>query len=244
MTRFRIKEKPLTCEGCNVVFGDSTATENVVKYHSRGRCNPCYQKAYLDEKYPVKRYKTKGTSCLECNVEFGSKNEKGKLVKKGSRGYCKRCYMRIFTQIGTKTCNGCGNEMTTKRLSLCPVCKLSERKAGRKRKEKEPHIIDNETFELIRRLLVRYKLGYNNFADAFRVIDVYMDIADNSNMLDNLREDYQIVEMLRWLKLTFDFNAPLVRSRYEAEVERTKKEEAKAQRKVKYFKPEKKEQKV
>ena len=34
---------------------------------------------------------------------------------------------------------GCGNEMTSKRLSLCPVCKLNKKSAGKwKRKERTP----------------------------------------------------------------------------------------------------------
>jgi hypothetical protein len=229
MTRFRIKEKPLKCEGCNKDFGDILTENNIVKYHARNKCNPCYQKTYLNEKNPAK---VKSTCCIECKNEFGSKIEKGRIVKKGSRGYCKRCYMRIFTQVGSKTCAGCGNEMTSKRLSLCPVCKLNKKSAGKwKRKERTPDIIDNETFELIRRLLARYKVGHNNMADAFRVIDVYMDVADNTNLLDNLREDYQIIEMLKWLKLTFDFNAPLVRGRYEAEIRSIERQKLKASKK-------------
>ena len=229
MTRFRIKEKPNVCEGCNRNFGDVLTDDDVVKYHARSKCNPCYQKSYLNEKHPIK---VKSTCCIECKNEFGSKNQKGKIVKKGSKGFCRYCYMRIFAQVGSKTCAGCGNEMTSKRLSLCPVCKLSKKSAGKwKRKEKTPDIIDNETFELIRRLLVRYKVGHNNYADAFRVADVYMDIADNSNLLDNLREDYQIIEMLKWLKITFDFNAPLVKGRYEAEIRSIERQKLKASKK-------------
>ena len=233
----RIIDKASHCEGCKKEFNDE------FKYHSRNRCNPCYQRAYLDERYPTKKYKINDIKdCIECKQAFGEKNAKGKIVRKGSRGFCKRCYMRIFTQIGTKTCTGCGNEMTTKRLSLCPVCKMNELSSKKwKRKTRPPHIVDTETFETIRRLLVRYKIGHNNFADAFRVADIYMDIADNSNLLDNLREDYQIVEMLKWLKETFDYNLELLKKRREAEAIHREIQRVKIERKIKYFKFDKKE---
>jgi RNA polymerase subunit RPABC4/transcription elongation factor Spt4 len=153
--------------------------------------------------------------------------------------------MRVRNKVGTKTCTGCGNEMVSKRLSLCPVCKINEKSSKKwKRKVRPPHIIDEETFELIRRLLVRYKVGHNNYADAFRVADVYMDIADNSNLLDNLREDYQIVEMLKWLKQTFDYNLDLLVKKREAEVKRKELIKLKEERKLKYYKYVRKEKGV
>ncbi len=233
MIRIKNKDKPSNCEGCNLKFGDE------LKYHSRGRCNRCYQKAYLDKDYVKEKYKTNKTNthCVECSAEFGTKNDKGKNITKGAKGHCKRCYMRLFLKRATNTCNGCGNEMIAKRLSLCPLCKQKESSAKKwKRKERLPHIVDDETFELIRRLLVRYKIGHNNFADAFRVADVYMDISDNTNLLDNLREDYQIVEMLRWLKTTFDYNIQFVKSRHEAEVEKIKLDAIRLERKIKFAK--------
>jgi RNA polymerase subunit RPABC4/transcription elongation factor Spt4 len=235
----RIIDKATHCEGCQKEFG------NDLKYHSRNRCNPCYQKAYLDERYAAKRKVSKIKNCNECNVEFGSLNKKGKVIKKGSRGYCRPCYMRMRGQVATRTCTGCGNEMASKRLSLCPVCKSQEISSKKwKRKVRPPHIVDAETFELIRRLLVRYKVGHNNYADAFRVADVYMDIADNSNLLDNLREDYQIVEMLKWLKQTFDYNLQLLIKKRQAEAEQAEKKRLKLERKLKYFKFDKKEEKI
>jgi hypothetical protein len=109
--------------------------------------------------------------------------------------------------------------MITPRLSLCPVCKQNEMGSKRwKRKKRSPHIIDDrEIIEMIRRLLVRFKYGTNTQVDALRVIDVYLDISDNTNLLDNFREDYQLIEMLRLLKLTYDYNIDLLNKRKEAE---------------------------
>ena len=226
----RIINKATQCEACKKEFNEQ------LKWHSKNKCNPCYQKAYLDEKYPVKRTNIKSQSCSKCQAEFGSKNAKGKEIKKGSRGFCRRCYMQLHHQISTNTCKGCGVELIAKRLSLCPICKGHEMSSKKwKRKVRPPHIVDNETFELIRRLLVRYKVGHNNYADAFRVVDVYMSISDNSNLLDNLREDHQIVEMLKWLKQTFDYNLQLIIRRKEAELEQLQKKEL---RRAKHLKKE------
>ena len=63
-----------------------------------------------------------------------------------------------------------------------------------------------ENYELIRRLLVRYKLGINTPVDEFRVVDVYLDIKDAPAFLDTLTERTQVVEMLKTLKETFDYN--------------------------------------
>lgn len=236
----RIIDKASHCEGCQKEFGAD------LKYHSRNKCNPCYQKGYLDIRYAGKRKRTiEQTHCNECNVEFGSLNKKGKPVKKGSRGFCRPCYMRLFSKKSSNICAGCGNEMISKRLSLCAICKQNQTSAKKwKRKVRLPHIVDTETFELIRRLLVRYKVGHNDYADAFRVIDVYMDIADNTNLLDNLREDVQVVEMLRWLKQTFDYNLELLKKRREAEAIQREKQRLKDERKIKNFKLSKKEEKI
>jgi hypothetical protein len=89
--------------------------------------------------------------------------------------------------------------------SLCGVCKL-KRPVKRLRKLAKIPNIEYENFELVRRLLVRYKLGIDNPIDSFRVVDVYLDMKDAPAFLDTLTERAQVVEMLKTLKETFDYN--------------------------------------
>lgn len=188
------------CIDCQYVF------DKYKKYHSQDRCNPCYQKFYVN-KNRIGRPKQLNESCVKCLFKFDTLNEKGKPVLRGSKGMCKRCYHR--TSKATKICNECGNEMLNgSRSGICAVCRLN-RPTKRKRKEVKIPLVDKEQFELIRRLLVRYKVGHNTMVDNFRVVDIYMDVNDNPIVLDTLSEESQIVEMLRNLKTVFDYNLPL-----------------------------------
>lgn len=198
------EDKSHFCLDCQYVFDDKK------KYHAQDRCNPCYQKNYVN-KNKIGRPKQLNENCLNCHFKFDTLNEKGKPVLRSSRGLCKRCYHKTFK--ATKICNQCGNEMLNgSRSGLCAVCKLNNLQKNntrkRKRKEKQLPIIEKEQFELIRRLLVRYKVGHNNYADAFRVADVYMDVNDNPILLDTLSEGAQLIEMLKNLKSIFDYNLP------------------------------------
>lgn len=108
-----------------------------------------------------------------------------------------------------KVCNNCGNTMIVgTQTGLCPICRLerSHPKTKKRLQKPLPHI-DDETFELIRRLLIRYKLGISMHIDTFRVIGVYMDLNENSSLLDTLTEETQLVEMLKNLKLIWDYNS-------------------------------------
>jgi hypothetical protein len=222
MKRYRTSVKSSHCEGCQKEFNKD------LPYNARNRCNACYQRDYNKLKHQPRSIIK---NCVLCNLEFGSLNEKGKLVRKGAQNHCKRCYANAFNKLKSSTCKGCGSEMATKRLSLCPICKQNETGSKRwKRKKRSPHIItDNELIESIRRLLVRYKYGTNTHVDALRVIDVYLDVSDNTNILDNFREDFQIIEMLKWLKLTYDYNLDLMMKRKQAE-------RIKQEKKAKYYK--------
>jgi hypothetical protein len=110
-----------------------------------------------------------------------------------------------------KVCNNCGNIMLVgTQTGLCPLCRLEKsHPITKKRRLKELQQVDDETFELIRRLLVRYKLGISMHIDTFRVISVYMDLNDNSSLLDTLTEETQLVEMLKNLKLIWQHNVLL-----------------------------------
>ena len=230
MTRVLVKSK--SCEGCGYVFDD------IKKYHSKNRCNPCYQKDYVKKSLPTK--KDKETNCSECNGKYGTLNDKGKAIVRGPKGLCKKCYGR--NKKPKKECIECGNMMLAgSNTGLCAVCKERKRaeKGGRRwvKKVKPLPVLDIETYEAVRRLLVRYKYGTNTLVDNFRVADIYMDINENSILLDTLTEEVQVVEMLKNLKVVFDFNK-------ENRTEKLLEEKIKAERKAKYYKYKKKEKKV
>jgi hypothetical protein len=196
-------DKSTFCIDCLYVF------DKRKKYHAQDRCNGCYQKLYVRNQivkiYGVSaRPKNKETKCSCCGFEYEKLNDKGKVVKQGPKKMCKRCYTQNNRPV--KVCKKCGNEMIKgSSTGLCAVCKL-DKPTVRKRKEPQLPLVEKEQFELIRRLLVRYKVGHNNMADAFRVADIYMEVNNNPILLDTLSESAQIVEMLRNLKDIFYYN--------------------------------------
>lgn len=201
------EDKSTFCIDCNYVF------DTQKKYHAQDRCNGCYQKLYIKNKI-VKVYgphgKAKNTDpkCSRCGFDYETLNDKGKVVKRGPKKMCKSCYTRSNKAI--KICKECGNEMLTgSKTGLCPICRFTK-PVLRARKKPQLPIVDKEQFELIRRLLVRYKVGHNTPVDAFRVADIYMDINNNPILLDTLSEETQIVEMLRNLKSIFEHNLPII----------------------------------
>lgn len=230
----RLENKSLFCLDCLYVFDDFK------KYHSRDRCNPCYQKLYIKDKLGDKKKKEVSTTCSICNAEYGSLNEKGRAVIRGPKDKCKKCYSRAKKP--KKECENCGNTMLAgSNTGLCVVCRELKRSESGKRKYnkkvKPLPILDIETYEAVRRLLVRFKYGNNGIVDNFRVVDIYMDLYDNPVFLDTLTEEAQIVEMLRYLKKVYDFN----KEDRETKLELEKK---KAEKKSKYYKYQKKEKKV
>ena len=202
-----LSNKSTFCISCNGVFN------NVLKYHSKNRCNPCYQRDYNLNKDmggmtggPIKLVEK---NCKICKVQYGTINDKGRAVMKGSYGLCKSCYTK--GRKVKKECTKCGNIMLVGSNSgLCALCKELEReeKGGIawKRRVKPIPIVDNETYESIRKVLVKFKYSTNNLVDNFIVIDIYMSVNDDSILLDTLNEETQLVEMLKNLKKVFDFN--------------------------------------
>lgn len=230
----KLENKSLFCIDCEYVFDDFR------KYHSRDRCNPCYQRLYtkgISAKYKRKEVET---NCKLCSAEYGTINAKGRAVLKGSQGFCKSCYAK--ERKPKKECENCGNVMLAgSNTGLCVVCRELKRGEGRKRsyirKVKLLPFVDEETYETIRRLLVRYKFNTNTIVDNFRVLDVYMELYDNPVFLDTLAEEDQVVEMLRYLKKVYDYNK-------ENRNELLEVEKKKADFKKKYYKYQKKEKKV
>ena len=235
MKRSRIKDKSPFCIDCEYVF------DKHKPYHSRDRCNPCYQRIYLKGKMTF-LYKTEKveTNCSLCNAEYGTINHKGRAISKGSHGLCKPCYGR--SRKSKKECTVCGNMMLVgSNTGLCAVCKENRRIAKNrrgyvKRIKPLPHL-DPETYEAVRILLVRFKFGNNSLVDNFRVANIYMDINDDPVLLDTLNEETQVIEMLRNLKKVYDFNK-LDREAKLAVIEK------KAEFKKRYYKYKKKENKV
>jgi hypothetical protein len=154
----------------------------------------------------IKKEKVDIPICLKCNGHFNTLNEKGRPIRRASNGLCRSCYTRGRKPI--KICNNCGNIMINGSFTgLCPVCKLDKSKSKKTRSKKTgiPEV-HKEQFELIRRLLVRFKVGHNTMVDTFRVIDIYMDVNKNPILLDTLSEEAQLIEMLKNLKNIFHYN--------------------------------------
>ena len=235
MKRSRIREKSPFCIDCEYVFDKNKP------YHSRDRCNACYQKIYLKGKMSF-MYKDKKveTNCSLCGAEYGSINHKGRAIIKGSHGLCKPCYVK--ERKPKKECTICGNMMLTgSNTGLCAICKEEKRittnRRGYVKKIKPLPHLDIETYEAVRRLLVRYKFGNNTLVDNFRVADIYMDINDDPVLLDTLNEETQVIEMLKNLKKVYDFN----KIDREAKLAEIKKKD---EWKKRYYKYQKKEGKV
>ena len=240
MANIKPEDKSSFCIDCLYVF------DSLKKYHSRDRCNPCYQKLYLKGRMPIKEAQT---HCKLCNMEFGSINARGRGVNKGPRGLCKTCYCRSVKP--KKQCEQCGNEMLAgSNTGLCIVCRQLKTASKRpwKRKEKALPLLDAESYEVIRRLLVRFKFGFNDIVDNFRVIDAYLDVCENPVFLDTLAESAQVVEMLRHLKKVYDFNKHEKENRLEIEKkkeeDRLEAERKKKEYKAKYYKYKKKSEGV
>jgi hypothetical protein len=197
--------KSLFCVKCEQVFNKD------LPYTAKHMCNPCYQSNYVKKK--MGRPKSKLTHCKTCELEFGTLNPKGKAVKKGARGYCKSCFHKENRP--STICSDCNEEIKATTTKLCQLCKIKRGiiKGSRAyiQKPTKPVYVEYEEFELIRRLLVRYKLGMNNMVDDFRVVDVYLTIKEAPAFLDTLNERYQVTEMLKTLKETFDyFKTPIL----------------------------------
>lgn len=225
--RLRTKEKSSFCIDCGYVFDDFK------KYHARERCNPCYQKLYTLKRFPAKE---KETNCNRCGYEYGTVNEKGKAVIKGSKGSCKSCYTK--DRKPKKECTNCGNMMIAgSNTGLCEVCKeLKRAEGGRRgynRKVKPIPFLEPETYEAVRRILVRFKYNNNSLVDNFRVADLYMEVNDDPILLDTLTEEAQVIEMLKNLKKIYDFNK-------EDRANKLIEAQRKAAHKAKYYKYQKK----
>lgn len=206
MGRLKVEKKEF-CDGCQIKFSDD------LPYYAINMCHKCY----IAWSQPRKKTRANGkeayTHCLTCKYEFDTLNEKGKKVTYGASGCCRKCYTRAYSNKGDKTCLKCQRVLYNTSKSICKVCKELEKEAYYKENPKAKKSssfqqklkvlnteLSYEQFELIRRLLSRFKFNYHTYADYFRLLDVYVDIYDHEAHLDSYSELDQIEIILRRLK--------------------------------------------
>lgn len=183
----KLKEEYEYCSDCKKPFSSEFT------HHCRGRCNPCYQRITRGN---IKRAK-KLDSCVKCGDKFETINKRGTLVKRIAHNLCARCYQ--FGRRTTSTCNVCGSGIKNGNIDgTCRGCKTRPTKIKSK--------LDKEILEIIRLLLVRYRVGSNTLVDNLRVLDIYLEVEPKAVNLDSLTEESQVVEMLRRLKKIYDFH--------------------------------------
>ncbi len=201
-----------TCITCNLSF-------DRIKRHAKNMCQPCYSRAKKGIINP--RKKDLPPHCSECKLEYGALNEKGKEVKKGSMGMCKLCYSRAYSlRNEPKPCRNCGRTMRNGLKNICQLCDdelkdkfykenphVRKSESFRNKQIAEKVILTDEQFELIRRLFVKFKLGSQNSADFFRVVDIYLDLFNCDAFLDSYCEQEQVIIMLKRLKVIWDKNS-------------------------------------
>jgi hypothetical protein len=210
MGRLKVEEKRNCCDGCQVEFNSD------LKYYAMNMCEKCY----MTWKLPKRKNKEVPTNCLSCKLEFGSTNDNGKKVKHQAGGQCSKCYMKIYSVKEGRKCIRCERDLYKTTKDICRVCrdiqkeeyyKVNKKAANQSKLYKEKLKALNkeltyEKFELIRRLLSRFKFNYYTYCDFFRVVDIYIDIFNHEAHLDSYSENEQIEIMLRRLKEVWIYN--------------------------------------
>jgi hypothetical protein len=170
----------------------------------------------MEQLKPKKRKRLNGkdsyTHCLTCKEEFNTIGSKGKLVKYQASGTCRTCYNKAYNK-SDRYCLKCQRPLVNTTKTICRVCRELEREEFYKENPKAKRSksyqlklkvlkseLTTDQYELIRRLLARFKVSHYNYADYFRVVDVYIDIHDHEAHLDAYSENEQMEIMLRRLK--------------------------------------------
>lgn len=234
MGRFKVDKKEC-CDGCGVKFSDD------LPYHATNMC----QKCYMNWKQPRKR-RVNGrdnTKCIDCHINFGELNSRGKLVIYMSSGLCRSCYQKAYSSKKGRNCLKCGKLIASATKTVCKLCQEIERdeyyknnpsaKKSTSYKQKLKVLdkeITYENYELIRRLLVKFKAGNYNYVDLYRVVDVYVEIYEHEAHLDGYNEYDQVLIMLKRLKDIFDHNTKV---RLDREIENKIKLQKKINRLIK-----------
>ena len=177
---------------------------------SKGLCRNCYQKWYYKNgiKGAGVDRKTRtpiSDNCLTCNLDFGSIKDNGKRVVRQSNSQCKTCYHQKYKLLLKDTCDGCGAKFSkVSSKKFCSYCVKEDNKG----EGKSGISMTKKQRELIRRLLVRYKLSMNTLIDDFRLTDIYLQVYHPDFDLDTYDEKSQVIIMLKTIKKLYD--APFI----------------------------------
>lgn len=211
-----MKVKPEKCEVCLTPFSQ-------VEYHAKNKCQPCYSKERQKLRRPKsQKVKQKDfTHCQNCNAEYGTYNDKGRKIQQQAHGMCRTCYQRFYHNKEGRVCKTCNRPLQATVRDICKLCHMAEKeKKWQENSYKRPDSyrhklkvsktqLEYSQYELIRRLLGKFKMNYFSQSDYFRVIDIYIDIYDYETHLDAYSPDDQIVIMLSRLKEVWLYNKEL-----------------------------------
>jgi hypothetical protein len=181
----------MVCKVCNEVAKRIQSKKQEI-------CSRCYQKrrkALLPKKPPRIKY----TECIECEVPFTE-------IKHQGKGMCARCYRRHLLDF--KNCITCGIKLFGKsKHGLCRVCKAE---SGITQTRRKPIIIEPETIQQIKLLLIRVKHGLHNDIDIFLILNLHLECCGYQTLFDNYSPDYQAYLMLKELKNIYEKNKHLI----------------------------------
>jgi len=147
------------------------------------------------------------THCFDCKYKFGDINEKGNLVRKASSGYCKSCYQRNYSKKLKRKCESCSREIISMK-KICKVCyakqalesptryMIKKLQSNRNKEKMSKVVLDITQYELVRRLLVKWKRDILQSIDYFIVADIYVDIFECDTFLDSCSQEEQVIIML------------------------------------------------
>jgi len=213
-----MNNKHTHCLRCNKEFTDE------FKERAKGNCKTCYsytnyikRRNYANNniKYDENGKRIVTDKCLSCNGLFDSLNKKGKPIKRASSQYCRTCYAKVYRNTSGKKCEKCGDEILERTAkSICKRCytPIRDMLSSKERKSKlKSNNVDKHLLEEIRLTMVRYKFGFYNLADHFRLADLYINVIGENNLLngkayDNMEMENQIIYMLKDLKQIYDKN--------------------------------------
>lgn len=187
----RVK-KSKNCIGCGLLFGDG------VKWVAKDFCMKCYNK-----NYNLKNKVEKPPNCKGCGLIWGSINRRGNIVKRATTIFCSSCYPRIKDQ--SNKCLKCGDIIRAIH-EMCKQCKMEDQPKYGVTKANDQMRMNRETYESVRRLLSRFKVGSQTPIDHWIVLDLYLSLFGYDVYLDQYAEADQVYKMLRKLKNTWEWN--------------------------------------
>ena len=192
------------CVRCDKVF------DKDVPRHAKNMCQYCYTYTWTKAKMDIQDKTPKSTHCKTCNISFtDGLHKNGKPAVRASKGLCKKCYNKVATRF----CEKCGANKGKRGHGFCSLCRIQSGKW--KRKTVLPTKVNKTNMDLIRSVLMRYKMGANTMVDPFIVADLYLTIFTGGESgyknpvgmdIDTFDESAQVIAMLKLLKMTYDKN--------------------------------------